>query len=140
MKPFLMKFVLSYKEYFCNNKKMSRSIKKHCGGKICGCSDKISQQLWHRSARRKVNLQLRDVEVKQNFDEIIFWRKKQEVSDNWGFASDGGSHHWNYYNFAHFYKKYIGDCYHGSRYRKKHYKIPTRKEVWKNWIKNFVGK
>jgi hypothetical protein len=118
---------------------MSRSIKKHCGGKICCClSDKISKQFWHKTARRRVNVQLKVGATTRNFDDIVFWKKKQEVSDNYDFASDGGSH-WQYLDFEHYYRDNF----------KFHYKIrcygiyssfPTREEAWYEWITEMVGK
>ena len=111
---------------------MSRSIKKHFGGKIAGSSDKKDGQSWHRSARREVNVQLKNVETSQNFDEFIFWKKKQEVSDVWGFASDGGSY-WQYNDFEHFYQDRI--FWYQMRSYRKNNPIPTREEVWIKWIK-----
>jgi hypothetical protein len=123
---------------------MSRSIKKHCGGKICCCSsDKISKQFWHRTARRHVNVQLRTGTVNRNFDDIVFWKKKQEVSDTWSFASDGGSH-WQYLDFEHFYCERLNYYYQSSTGPYSRYapfaKYPNREEVWQEWITEMVGK
>lgn len=42
---------------------MSRSLKKSMGGKLGNSSDKCDKQHWHRSARRKINSQTRELET-----------------------------------------------------------------------------
>jgi hypothetical protein len=88
-------------------------------------------------------MQLRVVALNQSFDDIIFWKKKQEVSDTWGWASDGGSH-WEYLDFEHYYRERIKSYYQSStgtysRYRP-FAKFPNRAEVWRDWITGMIGK
>ncbi len=122
---------------------MSRSRKKHCGGKICCNSDKYSKRRWHKIARRRDNVQTSNAQTEQDIDGAGFWKKKQEITDNWTWQSDGGSH-FEYADFEHYYQERL-KSYNQSRVGPygKYLPIepfPTREAIWQDWIKYQVGK
>jgi len=78
---------------------MSRSVKKHVGGKILGpISEKEWKRIWHGSFRAKV----RDLLIFQTkfLEEDLVYPHINEVGDLWLAPSDGGSHWWKEQDFT----------------------------------------
>jgi hypothetical protein len=115
---------------------MSRSHKKHCGlSFVCYRSDKPWRKQWHSAMRARerdlLNLQMKCPE------EDFCYPVPREAGDIYDAPSDGGSC-WMYSGFEHDY------C---ERARPRWYwwsllpeKVPSREEVWKEWVTEMVGK
>ena len=115
---------------------MSRSHKKHCGSSyVCYSSDKPWRKQWHSSMRAKerdlLNLQLKHPE------EDYCYPIPKEVGDLWNAPSDGGSC-WMYSGFEHYYFEQTRQRWYSWSPLPE--KIPTREEVWKEWVTDLVGK
>ena len=113
---------------------MSRSYKKHCGSSHTSCrSDKSWRKQWHSSMRAKE----RDLFIRQiKFpDDDYCYPIPEEIEDIYCAPSDGGSY-WMYSSFEHYYHEITHPhwSYYGSL------EFPKRKEAFKEWKKNLVGK
>lgn len=115
---------------------MSRSIKKHFGGKInVDASDVWWKQDWHQKLRRKTK-QILHHQIRRP-DEDFMYPIAREVANLWAAPSDGGAH-WQYHDFEHYYREDIDRWYRCRQWQ--YYSgqpFPTREEAWKEFIKMY---
>ena len=111
---------------------MSRSYKKHCGSPYGTASNRMWKKQWHSAMRAKERDLFR---LQMKFpEEDYFYPIPKEVDDLWHAPSDGGSH-LMYSSFNHYFFMETHPNWHWGNL-----KIPTRKEAWKVWIKEMIGK
>jgi hypothetical protein len=124
---------------------MSRSIKKHCGGILEGKSPNTEwKKNTSRIFRRKVRACLKILE--EDPDKDIIFPKYDEIADPWDAPSDG-LYGILYRNFNEFFRKIIlremDSRFHEinhPEYCPNIREIPTKKELWKMWKIDYIGK